>query len=34
MRSYVIAGNWKLNAGGGDGCELATKVAQATKGIT
>jgi triosephosphate isomerase len=33
MRSYVIAGNWKLNAGGGDGCELATKVAQATKGI-
>jgi len=34
MRSYVIAGNWKLNAGGGDGCELASKVAQATKGIT
>ena len=34
MRSYVIAGNWKLNAGGGDGCELATKVAQASKGIT
>jgi triosephosphate isomerase len=34
MRSYVIAGNWKLNHGGGDGCELATKVAQATKGIT
>jgi triosephosphate isomerase len=33
MRSYVIAGNWKLNAGGGDGCELANKVAQATKGI-
>jgi triosephosphate isomerase len=33
MRSYVIAGNWKLNAGGGDGCELATKVAQATKGV-
>ena len=33
MRSYVIAGNWKLNAGGGDGCELATKVALATKGI-
>jgi triosephosphate isomerase len=32
MRSYVIAGNWKLNAGGGDGCELATKVALATKG--
>jgi triosephosphate isomerase len=34
MRSYVIAGNWKLNAGAGDGCELASKVAQATKGIT
>jgi triosephosphate isomerase len=34
MRSYVIAGNWKLNYGGGDGCDLATKVAQATKGIT
>jgi len=33
MRSYVIAGNWKLNAGGGDGCELAIKVAQATRGI-
>jgi triosephosphate isomerase len=34
MRSYVIAGNWKLNAGGNDGCELAVKVAEATKGIT
>jgi triosephosphate isomerase len=34
MRSYVIAGNWKLNAGGNDGCELAVAVAQATKGIT
>jgi triosephosphate isomerase len=34
MRSYVIAGNWKLNCGGGDGCGLATKVAQATKGVT
>jgi triosephosphate isomerase len=33
MRSYVIAGNWKLNHGGADGCELATKVAAATKGI-
>ncbi len=33
MRSYVIAGNWKLNAGGGDGCELALKVAEATKGL-
>ena len=34
MRSYVIAGNWKLNAGGNAGCELAVKVAEATKGIT
>ena|SRR5689334_13097905 len=34
MRTYVIAGNWKLNAGDGAGCELATKVAQATKGVT
>lgn len=32
MRSYVIAGNWKLNHGGNDGCELAVAVAQATKG--
>jgi len=32
MRSYVIAGNWKLNNGGNDGCELAVAVAQATKG--
>jgi len=34
MRSYVIAGNWKLNAGGTDGLELAVRVAQATKGVT
>ncbi|HEY3493237.1 MAG TPA: triose-phosphate isomerase, partial [Polyangiaceae bacterium] len=34
MRSYVIAGNWKLNNGGNDGCALATAVAEATKGIT
>jgi len=34
MRSYVIAGNWKLNAGAHDGLELATRVANATKGIT
>ncbi len=33
MRSYVIAGNWKLNAGGPDGCDLAVRVAQATKGV-
>jgi len=33
MRTYVIAGNWKLNAGGSDGCELAVKVAKATQGI-
>jgi triosephosphate isomerase len=33
MRSYVIAGNWKLNNGGNDGCELAVKVAEATKGV-
>jgi len=32
MRSYVIAGNWKLNNGGNDGCELAVAVAQSTKG--
>jgi triosephosphate isomerase (TIM) len=32
MRQYVIAGNWKLNNGGNDGCELAVAVAQATKG--
>jgi triosephosphate isomerase len=34
MRPYVIAGNWKLNAGAHDGLELASRVAQATKGIT
>jgi triosephosphate isomerase len=34
MRSYVIAGNWKMNAGANDGCELATNVARATQGIT
>jgi triosephosphate isomerase len=34
MRTYVIAGNWKLNHGGPDGLKLATRVAQATKGIT
>jgi triosephosphate isomerase len=33
MRSYVIAGNWKLNNGAGDGCALAVAVAEATKGI-
>jgi triosephosphate isomerase len=34
MRSYVIAGNWKMNAGANDGCELASNVARATQGIT
>jgi triosephosphate isomerase len=34
MRSYVIAGNWKMNAGANDGCELATNVARATEGLT
>jgi triosephosphate isomerase len=34
MRSYVIAGNWKLNNGAGDGCALAVAVAEATKGVT
>ena len=34
MRSYVIAGNWKMNAGANDGCELATNVARATEGFT
>jgi triosephosphate isomerase (TIM) len=34
MRSYVIAGNWKMNAGANDGCELATDVARATEGFT
>ena len=34
MRSYVIAGNWKMNAGANDGCELATNVARTTQGIT
>jgi triosephosphate isomerase (TIM) len=33
MRSYVIAGNWKMNAGADDGCALATGVAEATRGI-
>lgn len=33
MRSYVIAGNWKLNNGAGDGCALAVAVAEATKGV-
>jgi triosephosphate isomerase (TIM) len=32
MRSYVIAGNWKLNKGGNDGCSLAVAIAEATKG--
>jgi triosephosphate isomerase (TIM) len=32
-RKYLIAGNWKLNAGGAKGLELAAAVAQATKGV-
>ena len=28
-RRPLIAGNWKMNAGGGDGCELASAVARA-----
>jgi triosephosphate isomerase len=32
-RKYLIAGNWKLNAGGSKGLELAAAVAQATKGV-
>jgi len=30
-RRPLIAGNWKMNAGGADGCELAVAVARATK---
>ncbi|MGC4092620.1 MAG: triose-phosphate isomerase [Polyangiaceae bacterium] len=30
-RKYLIAGNWKLNAGGAKGVELAAAVAQASK---
>jgi triosephosphate isomerase len=30
-RTPLIAGNWKMNAGGHDGCELAAKVAEATR---
>jgi triosephosphate isomerase len=33
-RKYLIAGNWKLNAGGASGLKLAVDVAQATKGLT
>ena len=32
-RKYLIAGNWKLNAGGAKGLELAAAVAQATRGV-
>jgi triosephosphate isomerase len=31
-RKYLIAGNWKLNAGGAAGLELAAAVAKASKG--
>jgi triosephosphate isomerase len=32
-RKYLIAGNWKLNAGGATGIELAAAVAAASKGV-
>ncbi len=32
-RKYLIAGNWKLNAGGAAGLELAAAVAKHTKGV-
>jgi triosephosphate isomerase len=32
-RTPLIAGNWKMNAGAQDGCELAAAVAQAAKGV-
>jgi triosephosphate isomerase len=33
-RRFLIAGNWKMNAGGTDGCELALGVARAAAEIT
>lgn len=33
-RRYLIAGNWKMNAGGTDGCELALGVARAAAEIS
>ncbi|HKY35502.1 MAG TPA: triose-phosphate isomerase [Polyangiaceae bacterium] len=33
-RKYLIAGNWKLNAGGAAGLKLAVDVAQASKGVS
>ncbi|HSC89032.1 MAG TPA: triose-phosphate isomerase [Polyangiaceae bacterium] len=33
QRKPLIAGNWKLNAGGQDGLTLAVEVAEATKGV-
>ena len=32
-RKYLIAGNWKLNAGGAKGVELASAVAKATRDV-
>jgi triosephosphate isomerase len=32
-RKYLIAGNWKMNAGGAKGIELAVAVAEATRGV-
>jgi triosephosphate isomerase (TIM) len=30
-RRYLIAGNWKMNKGGAEGCELATLIAKETR---
>src|SRR5438270_4854421 len=32
-RTPLIAGNWKMNAGGSDGCALAASVAKLTAGL-
>jgi triosephosphate isomerase (TIM) len=32
-RKYLIAGNWKMNAGGAKGIELGVAVAEATRGL-
>lgn len=34
QRTPLIAGNWKMNAGAQDGCELALAVAQIAKDVT
>src|SRR4051812_22122406 len=33
-RRFLIAGNWKLNAGGAAGCSLAASVAHLTSSVT